>query len=82
MKEYADILNRDDLFRYQMLGRLQGDCNYYLGYGNRNPRVLWAQDAKSQIDLMKALWDTFTLNGKPEWLTKEDIKKLEKEMLG
>lgn len=82
MSEYKDILKGDERFRYQMLSRLQGDCNYYLGYGNRNPKVLWAQNVKEQIELMKALWKSFAPNDKPEWLTLEDILKFEKAMMG
>ena len=36
------VLHRDMIFRYQLLGRLQADCEYYLNYGNRNIRRLWA----------------------------------------
>ena len=36
------LLEHDDTFRYQLLDRLRMDCDYYLGYGNRNPRYLWA----------------------------------------
>ena len=82
MSEYKDILKGDERFRYQMLSRLQGDCNYYLGYGNRNPKVLWAQNVKEQIELMKALWKSFASNDKPEWLSWEDILKFEKAMMG
>lgn len=82
MSEYKDILKGDERFRYQMLSRLQGDCNYYLGYGNRNPKVLWAQNVKEQIELMKALWKSFASNDKPEWLSWEDILKFEKAMVG
>lgn len=27
------VLHRDMVFRYQLLGRLQTDCEYYLNYG-------------------------------------------------
>ena len=37
-----DVLQRDKVFRYKLLGRLQSDCEYYLNYGNRNTGRLWA----------------------------------------
>ena len=42
---------------YQMLGRLQMDCEYYLGFGDRNPKYLWAHDEKKQIRLMELLYE-------------------------
>lgn len=82
MSEYNDIFKSDDTFRYQLLGRMQSDCEYYLGYGNRSKNRLWAQDEKEQIKLMKKLWKMFPSTEKPEWLTWNDILKYEKEMLG
>ena len=32
---------KDIAFNYMMLSRLQLDCKYYLGYGNRNKKHLW-----------------------------------------
>lgn len=65
-------------FQYQMLSRLKMDCEYYLGCGERNKKVLWALDEKEQIIKMKALWNE--VNDKPEWLTMEQILSYEKEM--
>ena len=67
-------------FRYMMLDRLRQDCEYYLGYGNRNPDNLWAGDVTSQIENMKALWDTFSKENSPEWLTWDDILEFERKM--
>lgn len=64
-----------------MLGRLESDCKYYLGYGNRNPKHLWAGDEKKQIEEMKRIYNSFTDDKKPEWLTWENILEYEKEML-
>lgn len=68
-------------FRYMMLSRMKQDCDYYLGYGNRSTNHLWAQDEKSQIENMKAIWNTFSDEDKPEWLSWEDILKYEKQIL-
>ena len=74
-----DILKQDEKFRYQLLARLQMDCDYYLGYGHRSPNHLWADDEKDQIQNMKDLYHTF--DEKPEWLTLADIEEYEKKML-
>lgn len=67
-------------FRYMMLDRMRQDCNYYLGYGNKNPKNLWAGNEKDQIENMKALWNSFIDEDKPEWLTWEEINELAKRM--
>ena len=64
-------------FRYMMLDRLRQDCEYYLGYGNRNASQLWAGNEKDQIENMKALWLTFPKEDTPEWLTWGDILEYE-----
>lgn len=76
-----DVLNRDLTFRYQLLGRLQADCEYYLNYGNRNTKRLWAGNEAEQIELMIKLYDSFTEEEKPQWLTKDKILEYAKEML-
>lgn len=70
----------DNRFRYQMLSRMQSDCNYYLGNGNRFAGHLWAKDEKEQIEIMKALYHSFHDWEKPEWITMENILGYEKEM--
>lgn len=77
-----DIIQRDSKFRYQLLGRLQADCEYYLGYGNKNPRRLWAGDEAQQIEFMIKLHESFPENEKPEWLTMDKIIEYSKEMIG
>lgn len=78
-----EILNNDEKFRYQLLSRMQSDCKYYLGNEgkSRHPKHLWAGDEKEQIEYMKAIWDSFAENEKPEWLTYEDILEYEKQMI-
>lgn len=68
-------------FNYMMLGRLKSDCEYYLNYGNRNKKALWALDEKEQIEEMKKLYNGFADTQKPEWLSYEDILNYEKEMI-
>lgn len=74
-----DVTSRDEKFRYQLLDRLKQDCNYFLGYGNRNEGSLWAGNAKDHVAVMQALWDS--LPEKPEWLTKEQLADYASKML-
>lgn len=78
------MLNRAkkcDSLAYQFLGRLQTDCNYFLGYGNRKESVLWFGNAKNHITFMFYLWSCFPADCKPEWLTFGDLMYYEKEIL-
>ena len=45
-----EVLQHDKKFRYMLLSRMQSDCEYYLNYGNRNPKRLWAGDEQRQIE--------------------------------
>lgn len=56
------------------------DCDYYLGYGNRNAMQLWACDEKKQIENMKDIWNTFPEEDKPEWLTWEELNDYARKM--
>lgn len=73
------ILQHDEKFRYQLLGRMRSDCNYFLG-GNRLDKFLWAGNVESQIAYMKALYNSFPDNKKPEWISLEDINNYEDAM--
>ena len=75
-----DILQRDGRFRYMLVGRMQSDWEYYLDYGGRDPKRLWAGDEERQIDLMIKLHDSFKEGEKPQWLTMDKILEYKKEM--
>ena len=75
-----EVLQHDSRFRYMLLGRLQSDCEYYLGYGNRSPKCLWAGNEAEQIEYMTKIHDSFGEDAKPEWLTMEQIKEYSREM--
>lgn len=65
--------------KYMMLSRLQADCEYYLGFGNRDAKhALWARDEQKHIDKMRELYDL--VSPKPEWLTVEQIDNYAKQM--
>ena len=65
-KEQVD---EDKRFQYQMLDRYRCDCDYYLGYGNKNSDVLPSKDERKHIETMKRIWLSFPETEKPEWLT-------------
>ena len=65
---------------YMMLSRLQRDNDYFLGAGGRSERHLWAGNVDAQIDEMKKMWNTLPEDGKPEWLSMEDILEYESNM--
>lgn len=71
--------NSRDTFNYQLLSRLQQDCEYYLGFGARNKKYLWALDEAEQIKKMRDLYAV--LPEKPAWITRADIDKYEAAMV-
>lgn len=74
------ILQHDEKFRYQLLDRMRSDCDYFLGNGNRLDKFLWAGNVESQIAYMKALYNSFSDDKKPEWISLEDINNYEDAM--
>ncbi len=66
--------------KYMLLGRLRSDCDYFLGNGGRNEKVLWAGNVHDQIEKMKELWNSFPEDLKPEWLTMEQIIEYQMRM--
>lgn len=76
-----EILNQDKEFKYKLLDRMRSDCEYYLSYGNKDAKYLWAGNEKEQIETMRAIYNSFSQNEKPEWITLEQIDGFEKEML-
>ena len=72
-KVIDEVLQRDLIFRNQLLGRLKADCEYYLNYGSRNTARLWAGNVSQQIELMTELYNSFKEDEKPQWLTMDEI---------
>lgn len=66
---------------YMLLGRLVEDCKYFLGNGTGSEKHLWAGSVDSQIDKMLELHNGFSNEGKPEWLSLEQIENYRVEML-
>ena len=69
-------------FLYQMLGRLEADCLYYLGNGGRFAGHLWAGNEREQTKLMRMIYrrlcEAFTA---PEWMSEEKINEYAEQML-
>lgn len=68
-------------FEYAMLDRMRSQCDYYLGYGNRNKKHLAYDTEQEHINAMKIRWNSFPEDQKPEWLTWEQILDYEKAMI-
>lgn len=69
----------NDNYLYMLLNRLQNDCKYWLGYGNRCDKYLWAGNPRDQIAKMRAIYAM--LPEKPEWLTSAMIDDYEARMI-
>jgi len=78
INQYYEERNK---FSYMMLDRLRSDCDYFLGNGNRSKKRLYYEDPRQHIDEMKKLYDSFSEDKKPEWLTYEQILNYEKAMI-
>lgn len=76
-----EILQRDSKYRYMLLGRMQSDCEYYLGFGNRNRSRLWAGNEEKQIEYMKQLYNSFDEGEKPQWFSMTQIQEYARQMI-
>ena len=76
----AEPTEQDTSFSYQLLSRLQSDCEYFLGAGQGHEKHLWAGNVKNQIAKMWELYNA--VPEKPNWLTAQDIELYEKQMAG
>lgn len=75
-----DWMKYEPRIRYMFLSRMKQDCDYYLGNGNRNASQLWAGNEKDQIKNMRAIWNTFEPEDKPEWLTWDELNDYARKM--
>lgn len=75
-------LDHEASYRYQLLDRMRLDCDYYLGNGQIYGNHLWAgnDNIDDQIAIMRALWNSFPDDGKPKWLSWEEIQDYETKM--
>lgn len=77
---FNDLLQQDLISRYQLLGRLQSDCEYFLNWGDGSIGRLWTGSVELQIELMKQIHDSFKEEEKPQWLTMEQIMEYGRRM--
>jgi len=76
-KELKWLLGCEESYRYKMLDRMRSDCEFYLYLLGTGEDRLWAKDKKLHIECMKAVWKSFPNEGKPKWLTWEQILEYE-----
>ena len=55
-KFFLEKTQKKQLFEYQLLNRLQQDCEYYLGWGGKEKKYLWAKDERKQIKKMLEIY--------------------------
>ena len=69
---------KDSKHLYMLLGRLQQDCEYYLGFGKKLKKHLWALDEKAHINEMLCIYNY--LSEKPEWVSMDQILEYKEKM--
>lgn len=79
-KTCALVKKYDTGMRYKLLGRMQSDCQFFLGAGNRQLKCLWGITVEQHIAYMKALYISFPDEEKPEWISMEEIETYETAM--
>ena len=67
------------VYNYMMLSRLQMDCDYWLGAGNKCDKHLWAGNPRAQVAEMRRLYTL--LPETPVWLTTEQLREYEAKMV-
>lgn len=67
-------------FDYMMFDRLRTDCDYFLGNGNGYLGHLYYKDVDKHIEEMKKIYESFTDEEKPEWISLEDIENYKEKM--
>lgn len=76
-KPTEGLLDHDDKYKYALLDRLRSDAEYYLNA--KVDKYLWSGNPEQHIIDMRALYNSFDDNKKPEWLSEEKINEYEKE---
>jgi len=69
----------DDRMKYAMLDRMQQDAKYYLGFGERADKHLWAGNPEDHIQYMEEIYSQ--LKTKPDWISEKDINNYKSQML-
>ena len=74
------ITESSEKYRCELLNRLCTDCDYFIGYGDRHIKHLWAGNVSDHIEAMRIIYDSFANDKKPKWITLDQIKKYGEEM--
>ena len=83
LQEYilvADEKENPRKYDYMMLDRLRMDCDYFLGNGNGFLGHLYYKDIDKHIEEMKKIYESFSDNEKPQWISLEDIENYKEKM--
>lgn len=75
-----EVLDQNNEYKYQMLSRLQCDCQYFLGNGNCHEKHLWANNLDNHILAMKMIYESFNEQDKPVWINNEMIDLYKDQM--
>jgi hypothetical protein len=79
--QFVDQFRRNKKeFEYMMLGRLQSDCETHLSEGCHPSCRIKDEDIEGVVKNMKELWNQFTEEEKPVWLTWEQILDYERRL--
>lgn len=78
-KTLDEIMMRGNECKYSLLGRLAGDCEYYINQ-SRSTKYLWAKSIADQIECMKKLYNSFADDEKPTWINLDAIDNYESDM--
>jgi len=70
------FLNTDVEFRIRLLSRLVADCVYYLGCPEWHEKQLWGHSVEEHLWDMKVLYESFSEEEKPEWLSVSRMEEL------
>ena len=80
LKKY-DIPIYDTKFKKDLLARMKSDCDYFLGYGDRQEKYLWAGNVNKHIEIMQDLYKSIQPSNRPEWINLEKIWLYQEEMI-
>lgn len=62
------------------LDRLKSDCDYFLGNGNGYLGHLYYKDVDKHIDEMRKIYNSFSEEERPEWISLDDIDNYQEKM--